>query len=28
VVPEQWGTGIGGRLLDAVIDEAKRLSDG
>jgi len=24
VVPERWGTGIGGRLLDAVIDEAKR----
>jgi GNAT superfamily N-acetyltransferase len=24
VLPEQWGTGIGGRLLDAVIDEAKR----
>jgi GNAT superfamily N-acetyltransferase len=24
VLPERWGTGIGGRLLDAVIDEAKR----
>jgi GNAT superfamily N-acetyltransferase len=24
VLPERWGTGIGGMLLDAVIDEAKR----
>jgi len=24
VVPERWGEGIGGRLLDVVIDEAKR----
>jgi GNAT superfamily N-acetyltransferase len=24
VLPELWGTGIGGRLLDAVIAEAKR----
>jgi GNAT superfamily N-acetyltransferase len=24
VLPEQWSTDIGGRLLDAVIDEAKR----
>jgi GNAT superfamily N-acetyltransferase len=24
VLPERWGTGIGGRLLDAVIDETKR----
>ena len=24
VIPERWGEGIGGRLLDAVIEEAKR----
>ena len=24
VLPERWGTGIGGRLLDAVIEEARR----
>jgi GNAT superfamily N-acetyltransferase len=24
VLPERWGTGIGGMLLDAMIDEAKR----
>jgi GNAT superfamily N-acetyltransferase len=24
MLPERWGTGIGGRLLDAVISEAKR----
>jgi GNAT superfamily N-acetyltransferase len=24
VLPDRWGTGIGGMLLDAVIDEAKR----
>ena len=24
MLPERWGTGIGGRLLDAVIGEAKR----
>ena len=26
VLPERWGTGIGGRLLDAVMGEAKRRS--